>query len=148
VDEDEPETLQTFTYWGPEAASRIDRFYLPASWMERIQWLEVAEPAASSDHQRVRMHYRESHTAQRSRHGKRMVRYPIRSAHPDRIQAELQAELAEKKVGQSETAAKWDATAKLCVECIARIERREALRRNAAIHRLNAQNRAHLFTRK
>jgi hypothetical protein len=50
-------------------------------------------------------------------------------------------------VGQSATAATWDATAKLCTECIARIEKRETKRRNEAIHLLNAQNRAHLFTR-
>lgn len=41
-----------------------------------------------------------------------------------------------------------DTTAQLYVECIARIEKKETQQRNAIIHSLNAQNRAHLFTRK
>ncbi|KAE8975815.1 hypothetical protein PF001_g22557 [Phytophthora fragariae] len=52
-DEEESDPIEVFTYWGPEAASRIDRFYVPQAWAGAVQWVEVAEPAASSDHQRV-----------------------------------------------------------------------------------------------
>jgi hypothetical protein len=76
------------------------------------------------------------------------VHYPIRTANPARLHAELQSELAEANVGERVTAATWDTTAKTCLECIARIEKRDTKRRNAVIHKLNAQNRAHLFTRR
>jgi exonuclease III len=69
-DEDEgTESITHFTYWGPEVASRIDRFYLPVSWTSKVQWIEAAEPAASSDHQRVRLHYREPGTSRPQKAG-------------------------------------------------------------------------------
>ncbi|ETI48834.1 hypothetical protein F443_07200 [Phytophthora nicotianae P1569] len=48
---DKLENTEYFTYWGPEAASRIDRFYVPASWTAKVQWLSVLEPTTPSDHQ-------------------------------------------------------------------------------------------------
>ena len=36
-DGNEPDPTDFFTYWGPEAASRIDRFYVPQAWSSVVQ---------------------------------------------------------------------------------------------------------------
>ena len=33
-----------FTYWGPDSASCIDRFYVPQSWAAEVQWVSMVEP--------------------------------------------------------------------------------------------------------
>ena len=45
------------TYWGPDSASHIDRFYVPQAWSSVVQWVSVHEPRVPSDHQRVQLHY-------------------------------------------------------------------------------------------
>ena len=53
-----------FTYWGPNTASRIDRFYVPQSWAAVVQWVSVDEPNVQSDHQRVRLHLHDTRHTQ------------------------------------------------------------------------------------
>ena len=36
-----------------EKASRIGRFYVPAIWVDRVQWVETRVPFHYSDHQEV-----------------------------------------------------------------------------------------------
>lgn len=50
-EEDESfEPTEYYTYWGPEAASRIDRIHVPEHWTDKVQWVVVGEPPAPSDH--------------------------------------------------------------------------------------------------
>lgn len=148
-DEDEdPEPASFYTYWGPEAASRIDRFYVPRIWTARVQWVIVEEPPEASDHQRVRLNFTDSLTESRRRPGTRVVTYPIRTAHPGSVQAGLLEELRTEGIGRDTTPETWDAMVKQCVKSITSVARRERKRRKTRKHRIKAQARAHLLTRK
>jgi exonuclease III len=144
----EVDSTQYFTYWGPDSASRIDRFYVPQQWTKEVHWVEVLEPAAASDHQCVRLHlHRMSNNGKRHR-APRGGTYPIRTAQPDRVVNEIIEDLADIGVGFRVTAKTWDQTAAECTTCIRRKAKEDTTRRKKAVHRLNAQNRAHLLTRR
>ncbi|KAE9036079.1 hypothetical protein PR001_g9006 [Phytophthora rubi] len=147
-EEDDPDPIDFYTYWGPNAASRLDRFYVPQTWTGVVQWISVEEPAAPSDHQRVRLHLRNAEKPQSRQRRQRYVSYPIKTAQPGRVHTELLEELIEAEVGKEVSAATWDQTTRTCVECIKKVKKRETQRRNAVIRKLHAQNRAHLLTRK
>jgi exonuclease III len=51
--EDDDDYLEP-TYWGPEAASRIDRFYVRQTWTAQVEWVAVEQPIVASGHRRVR----------------------------------------------------------------------------------------------
>ena len=51
-------TIDHFTYWTKENASRIDRFYVPTDWALDVLWLSTTPPPDYSDHQQVELHLR------------------------------------------------------------------------------------------
>ncbi|KAE8908137.1 hypothetical protein PF003_g8040 [Phytophthora fragariae] len=146
VEDQDP--TEYFTYWVPEAASRIDRYYVPKTWTAVVERVEVEEPAIASDHQRVTLHMREANPAHRKRRRKTGVSYPIKTANPDRVQKEVLAALSNRGVGHEETAKTWDETTAICGECIKQVAQQDQARRKAVIGVLNAQHRAHLLNRK
>jgi Ni/Co efflux regulator RcnB len=78
-EEAEPvDPTEYFTYWGKDVASRLDRVYVSDEWTAKVQWVEVAEPAAPSDHQRVLLHLQETDGRTKRRHRKRGLTYPPR----------------------------------------------------------------------
>jgi exonuclease III len=95
VDDDAESVNATdfFTWWGPETASRIDRFYVPVTWTAKVQWVSVEEPAMHSDHQKVQLHFRDDTSRSRSKARKRGVAYPIKAARQDRIHSKRMQEL-------------------------------------------------------
>ena len=144
---DDPDPIDFFTYWGKDAASRIDRFYVPQSWSSMVQGVSVYEPRVSSDHQRVQLHYKDTGLPSQSRRQRRMVTYPIRCAQPSRVIKELLDALIDERLGHQATCATWDATARGCVTLIQRLRRRTNQRGKAVLRRIKAQSRAHLLTR-
>jgi exonuclease III len=60
MDAEQPEPTNFFPFWAPEAASRLDRFYVPQTWTAQVQYVAVDEPEAASDHQRVSLHWKDS----------------------------------------------------------------------------------------
>lgn len=150
VNEDEEyiDPTEFCTYWGAECASRIYRFYVPTDWTNKVHWVEVKEPAAPSDHQCVCLHLRNQRQQHQRQLTNRLSSYPIRSSRPARVHAEQMAEPIERGVGKGVTSRTWDRTAVECVHSIKKIQRQERRRRKKAKHRANAQNRAHLLTRR
>lgn len=88
-----------FTYWEGAQASRIDRFYVPAHWVDRVQWVSTKTPPQLSDHQEVVLHLRAPKNEQLHPTHRR-VTYPIQSSHPDRVIAELVEQMDNMAVGQ------------------------------------------------
>ncbi|KAE9336199.1 hypothetical protein PR003_g12636 [Phytophthora rubi] len=115
-EEDEPfEPTEYYTYWGPEAASRIDRIYVPGHWTDKVQWVVVEEPPAPSDHQRIRLYLGGGGQSDKKRSNQqRGMVYPIRSAHPEVTKDELLEELRAVGIGQNATSQTWDRLARQC----------------------------------
>jgi exonuclease III len=147
-DADSVDPTEFYTWWGPNAASRIDRFYVPLHWTSTVQWVLVEEPAAQSDHQKVQMHFLGETSRSRAKRRRRGVTYPIKTAHPDKIHQKLMQELVEAGVGRNTSTTSWDETTIECVQCIHRVAEEEAQRRRGLVRKIKAQNRAHLMTRR
>ncbi|KAE8993447.1 hypothetical protein PR001_g20671 [Phytophthora rubi] len=146
-DEERVEPTEFYTYWGPEAASRLDRFLVPLTWTAQVQWIMVAEPRIPSDHQRVRLHLRKEEKPKDKQRRRRGVVYPIQSSRPEKVRDELIQDLMDVGIGQAETTRSWDLTTRLCADSIRRIRQRETKRRREYRHKANRQRRAHLLTR-
>ena len=87
-DSDSDDFEDHFTYWAGERASRIDRFYVPATWAGSFQWVETRISSNPSDHQEVVLCLRNPcRPRRRARHCPMM--YPIKSSHPDLVITEL-----------------------------------------------------------
>ena len=76
------------------------------------------------------------------------VTYPIRSAQPVRVVAELLVILIEEEVGHGAATSTWDDTAGACLKRIKRLNKSVRQRRNSVVHRVQVQSRAHILTRK
>lgn len=95
------EPSEYYTYWGPEATSRLDRIYVPQHWTNKVQSVAVDEPAAPSEHQRVRLYLGRAQTINGQQNRRRAVVYPIRSAHPESTQNELLGDLRVAGIGRN-----------------------------------------------
>ncbi|POM62823.1 DNase I-like protein [Phytophthora palmivora] len=102
------EPTEFFTYWGPEAASRLDRFYVPQKWTAEVKWVAVEKPQVPSDHQCVRLHLRSDTLPTPSQKRTRAAVYPIKAAQPERVQEELLKEMIEAGVGREVSTQTWD----------------------------------------
>ena len=116
-----------FTFWAGERASRIDRFYVPATWADRVQWVETRIPSNPSDHQGC-------FSAWRARHCP--VMYPINASHPDLVITELFEDMEGVAIGQAVTIAAWDMEVDECKHCIRRVSKRVKQRRARLRHKL------------
>jgi exonuclease III len=143
-----PPPTQFYTCWGPDSASRIDRFYVPQTWTAEVQRVVVTEPDGASDHQRVCFHWRDIGTGKEAGRRHRRLQYPIRSAHPEQTIQELVDELIDEGVVREVTAATWDTALGNSVQCVKRGAWNLKQRREAYKHRVNEQHRAHLLTRR
>lgn len=89
-----------FTYMVGERASRIDRFYVPAIWVDRVQWVETRVPFHHSDHQEVVLCLRD--TSRPRRHLRsRAVAYPIQSSRPAQVIDKLVKDMDGMAIGQA-----------------------------------------------
>ncbi|GMF32235.1 unnamed protein product [Phytophthora lilii] len=88
-EEEEPDPIDFYTYWGSEAASSVDRSYVPSSWTARVEQVTVEGPVVPSDHQRVRLHLREPEPEKKKKTGKKTPTYLIKTAQPKRVEEEL-----------------------------------------------------------
>ena len=134
-----------FTYWAGSAASRLDRFYVPHTWGDRVQWLETILPPSASDHQQVTLHIS---AGQRNRHrhpGK--VAYPIRCANPAGAVAELIDCLTNGGITELSTVSTWDHGVRRVRRGITTTARRLRQRRTRYIDRLRRRSRRPLLTR-
>ena len=110
-------------------------FYVPQSWASIVQWVSVEEPSVPSDHQRVQLHIQETLLHRRGPRSRRTVVYPIPSAQPKRVVADLLAALTTQGIGQDVTVATWDLTAHQCVRWVHELRKRTLRRRKAVVHR-------------
>ena len=77
----------------------------------------------------------------------KLVRYPIRSATPERVHADLLHELIRTEVRRDVTCGAWDTAIHICKASIKRIKKRKSQRTRRLRRRVQGHARAHLSTR-
>ena len=145
-DEEADDTVDHFTYWEGSRASRIDRFYVPRSWVAQVLWVTVRTPPYLSDHQEVELHLRGRCQPSRPPKGRQVI-YPIQGSQPDRVLEELFVGLTELGVGRTSSVRHWDSIVAACKLCIARVRKRARQRRYRYKTKLLQRERRQFLTR-
>ena len=91
-DEEADETIDPFTYWKGEKASRIKRFYAFNNWSSHVCCVAVRPPSCFSDYQEVELHLRARQRTSQPPSGSQ-VTYPILDNQPSRVVTELLEEM-------------------------------------------------------
>ena len=98
--------------------------------------LHVRLPVFLSDHKQVTLHVKTTGRRRRQRSTVKLLRYPIRSATPDRVPADVIHDLVRTEVGSHVTSGDWDTAVSNCKSGIKQIKKRESHRARRMRYRI------------